>query len=1451
MVQTACFSRDQLRDFSLGCVSAEAEERIAEHLDQCESCQEAAAECDRSADSLVAALRVPDDVPSEEDMHCDAALARARQLAVGSAGARHERTEPIRLREYELLRKLGEGGMGTVYLARHTRLDRIVALKVLPPDRMRDSSAVARFEREMRAVGGLDHPSIVRATDAGDVDGTHFLVMEYVEGLDLSSLVERLGPIGMADACELVRQAALGLQHVHERGMVHRDIKPSNLMLTPRGEVKILDLGLALLQRGDGELQGITTVGRFMGTLDYMAPEQADDSHEVDIRADVYGLGATLYRLICGVPPFAGNSYRSPLKKLKALATEPVPRVRDRRPEVPAGLAQVIERMLAKEPADRFAAPAEVAEALQPFTTGSDLAKLQQDVESQLAPQVDSVGQVSNLPDQAGGTRRRSRRRVLVVLFACLALVGAAAIYVETEKGTLVIQSPDPGIEVLIRRSGKPVDDWELQRGENRTTVRSGSYEIILIGASDGLRVKDGAFTLTRGDEHVATIERLAQRKSTTDSAQKTSAIPSPAQRREPTTPAAASDRQALQGTWEVVSGEQSGENDTQANVAQWLKVRFGPNEFVIWKGQSVEAKGPWMLHPAEQPHTIILSSIHSRGSADRKIYWARYELNGDELRLAISDQKSPADFRPDKDTSALWLRRTKGPDESRPQISQSGVEVKIFSFANANAAEAAEVARQLIPEDRAQIATDARTNSVVVQGRAEDLDTLTAIFLRLDEKAGGGSRTTESLQGVWEFEGLQDGGRSAPAEVLKSLKLILTKERFQFWEKDRIDKQGTYELDPSAEPKTITFYESGANKPTRGIYRREHGRLWITLNETPGGERPNAFVSERGSPNDTLMELRQTKQPVPPIEAGEESERAKKDTAQPAGRAQPITSEAPSSLDKTSEGISFNFKNAPWPDVLKLLAEKAGLTLDLRDVPPGEFTYTDSKEYTPAEALDVLNGYLISRGHVLVRRDNFLVSLQIGNIPENLIPTVTIDELPQRGRNELLNVVFPLEGAKAEDWVDEVRNVLDVVGSKGQVAVLERSNAIAVTDFGGNLRRVQGLLSDVLAKSAPDAGPGESLQGVWEVKGAQDSGRKTPAEEIKALKLVFAGERFDFRGLQQRGTYKTDSTVEPKSITFFEDGKEKPVMGIYRLENDKLWIVFNEGRDGERPDAFASEPDSPNDVLLELRRTEEPVPEQGFSEGERQSRSNLRRIAVAMHSYRDPFGAPGDFPPAVVLGPDGKTPHSWRVALLPFLGHRDLYQEYRLDEPWDSEHNKKLLGKMPGVYRHPFAPTGAPNTAYFVIAGQPAKRTQGAMAAGYESGGAQAAGALPVEPSPPGQEFGTLFSDQPQKTGPRLSDVQDGTSNTLLVVEDRRDVPWTKPEDIPHRPNLAPPKLGGWWSGGFYAALADGEVKFFPEAIHRETLRKLISPRDAWPIDWKSLANKVDERPARSRDTQ
>jgi eukaryotic-like serine/threonine-protein kinase len=263
------------------------------------------------------------------------------------------------LGQYKVLERLGQGGMARVYLCEHPQHGR-VAMKVLPKNFAKDAEYLQRFYREAQATARLDHPNIVRAIEIHRDENRHFLVMEYVDGALLADLVSQSGPFFQVErACTYARQTAQGLQHLHQAGLVHRDIKPSNLIVDRSGTVKILDLGLALIVNS----AEVLTL-HVLGTPDYLAPEQCRDSHRVDIRADIYSLGATLFFLLTGRPPFPDGD---PVDKLLSHQTKEPPSIRSLRPDVPAELDQVVMRMLAKLPAERFPTPADVAVALQPW----------------------------------------------------------------------------------------------------------------------------------------------------------------------------------------------------------------------------------------------------------------------------------------------------------------------------------------------------------------------------------------------------------------------------------------------------------------------------------------------------------------------------------------------------------------------------------------------------------------------------------------------------------------------------------------------------------------------------------------------------------------------------------------------------------------------------------------------------------------------------------------------------------------------------------------------------------------------------------------------------------------------------------------------------------------------------------------------------------------------------
>jgi serine/threonine protein kinase/Leucine-rich repeat (LRR) protein len=587
--------------YSVGRLVADELEKIALHVETCPGCEETLVALAAQEDTLVSGLRYLAAVP---DQPVDPVLAQAvERLLHPDAAPRRDAIESRRctdepgtkLRDYRVLEKLGQGGMGTVYRALHTKLDREVALKILPT-RLPDNQSIARFTREMKAVGKLDHPNIVRAYDAGEVEGTHYLVMELVRGIDLGRLVKSNGPLPIPEACEIIRQAALGLQHAHEHGFVHRDIKPSNLMLSaglgespgapdrhlwndpPR--IKILDLGLARMeQRPEADSGDLTDSGQLMGTADYMAPEQWLDTHRVDIRADIYALGCTLYYLIAGQPPFGQPQCDTVGKKMLAHAQTPVPPIQGMRPDVPNRLVSILDQMLAKDPSARFATPIDVAVALEPLAADADIGRLWTSMLQTVAAateraeshssanQVLSAGRETDTcepnldrspPPHFVGRKSLSSgpgRKLLSLAAAVLLILmplpfffGAQVIRFVTNKGQVVIELDDPAIEVTVKEGGATLLD---RQGSRTLTLAAGDHQLdfeIKYATGDVERFSTDKFTLARGGKEIVKVSRaLAKADDRPRTANVPAATTTESARSDPPDSDANADRRAIE----------------------------------------------------------------------------------------------------------------------------------------------------------------------------------------------------------------------------------------------------------------------------------------------------------------------------------------------------------------------------------------------------------------------------------------------------------------------------------------------------------------------------------------------------------------------------------------------------------------------------------------------------------------------------------------------------------------------------------------------------------------------------------------------------------------------------------------------------------------------------------------------------------------------------------------
>ena len=520
----SCPTPEVITEYLLGRIDMSEGDRIDTHLDHCPTCQTALAACQAEEDTLISALRLGhSEVAFEHEPELQASLRSATSLK--SVRKESVVQTPSQLGPYQLLKLLGKGGMGEVYLAQHTRLEMIVAVKVLADRLIHDAQAVARFDREMKAVGRLSHPNIVRATDAGDYEGKHFLAMEFIEGNDLSQVCRAHGPLTIANACEMIRQAALAIQHAHDHGLIHRDLKPSNLMLTPEGLVKVLDLGLARLNESSSE--GLTNDFQIMGTADYMAPEQAAQTTAVDWRADIYSLGCTLYSLLSGRAPFADEQHSSSILKIIAHQREVAPAVKARRPEIPAALSAIVAKAMEKTPADRFASAAEFATALQAFTDGADLFSLPTDIATVNASQgrTSDVAKHASLvdttaipamrpPSQPQRTSTPSRKSIAVGALIALSIIGVAAalsIVFRSGNGTIVVEIDGDEIGTRIDGQQLVIEDlanattYRLSIASNQAEqpLAPGDYRIKVEDDASGLELETDKFQIKRNQKTI------------------------------------------------------------------------------------------------------------------------------------------------------------------------------------------------------------------------------------------------------------------------------------------------------------------------------------------------------------------------------------------------------------------------------------------------------------------------------------------------------------------------------------------------------------------------------------------------------------------------------------------------------------------------------------------------------------------------------------------------------------------------------------------------------------------------------------------------------------------------------------------------------------------------------------------------------------------------------------
>ncbi|MCC9609053.1 protein kinase [Blastopirellula sp. JC732] len=487
----------QLPDFDAIQIGAE-ETRLLESKVPLEQFRQRLSDSELLDAAKVEELRIA--FPADDSLSFAKQLVAARRLTPFQAVVLLEGRElPLVLDRYVLLDEIGAGGMGAVYKALHQQMDRVVALKILPKSAVDSAEKAKRFQREVIAAAKLEHPNIVTAFDAREEKGIHFLVMSLVDGQDLAKLIRMTGPLSAARAVDYIAQAARGLEHAHELGVVHRDIKPANLLLDSKGTVKILDMGLARIENAEtvgaqAAAHDLTQAGMVMGTAAYLAPEQAVDTRDADARSDIYSLGCTLYFLLHGRPLFTEETI---MKTLLAHREREIPSIASDR--IPVELDQVFRRMVAKRPEDRYQSIAELLDALQQLKLEEEhfeaapLGDSTSKAFEETATLIDTSRQAVVVPTAAASPPRRWIWGIAAVCLLALAGFGglwAAGVFlrVETPAGVIVLEIDQPelaGAEVTVD-------------GQKKITIRTGStqesIELTADEESHLLKVSKGGF---------------------------------------------------------------------------------------------------------------------------------------------------------------------------------------------------------------------------------------------------------------------------------------------------------------------------------------------------------------------------------------------------------------------------------------------------------------------------------------------------------------------------------------------------------------------------------------------------------------------------------------------------------------------------------------------------------------------------------------------------------------------------------------------------------------------------------------------------------------------------------------------------------------------------------------------------------------------------------------------
>jgi WD40 repeat protein/serine/threonine protein kinase len=1422
----------------------------------------------------------------------------AAEVAVEAWAARSAAEEPAseeavsgrrHLGEFELVSKLGQGGMGIVYRARQPSLGREVALKCL--FRTGDPKAEARFAREIHALGRVDHPHLVKIYASG-AEGEHwFYAMELIEGATLAAVCERVlaggssvreldlptwretvssvsevarrqeqpvsdeppaappespesglkgkaaadgsrpapraGKTYVRQVVELVRQVSEAAEALHGRGIIHRDIKPGNIMVGPDGSTAVLmDLGLA--QVAD-EVEGrLTKTRQFVGTLRYASPEQVLAAGRLDGRSDVYSLGATLWELLT-LRPLYGATEQTPTPELmQRIQVEEPARVRKHNPAVPRDLEAVVERCLQKDPRRRYATARELGEDLQRFLESRPV----------------KARRVSGLER---GLKWARRRPVAAVLLAVSGLAIGAVIAILAVTNVLITQEQQQTAKALGERNRaleevtheKHQTQLALERERqaayfHRITLADGEWQAGHVARADQI-LDECHSELRQWEWHY--LKRLCHTETLT-LPRHTGPVRSVAFSPDGKRVATGSGSHHFRGEikiWDAHTGQElltlgghargvssvafspdgkhlaSGSDDATVRVwdattgtelltlrghvegitnvgfgRQWLVSASYDGGVIVWdtngqKRHTLLGHRGQVLQGALSADGQRLVSVD--GYQDVKIWdvgrgtellslrgWPSAAFSPDGKRLAVGFH--PASTEQTADVKLLDANNGKelltfrgmtddvrsmafSPDGQWLAAASNNV-IKIWDMKKAQ-----ELLRPRGAGAAATAPPPVLRELLTLRGAgaclafSPDGKHLAAAAIGTDDQPAGEAKIWDmrTCQGMLTVE---TGFRCATVFSSDGKRLALTGER-----------SAVYDLTTG---KSFTlcrrpFEESSSARRQSPLHDREVTSVVFSADGSRLTSESEGTVKFWDTT--TGQQLRTI-----PSRAGRPTACSSEGTR--------VAETGPGSVKIWDVSTAGKLVTVPLPaqtQITLLTFSPDGRRLIAGTTPGNEVLVWDA---ATGKELLTLKGHAERVHSVVFSPDGQrLVSLSRDQ-------TTRVWDMPA-GRELLVvpqgtSVTFSPDSKRlASVSKDRTARVWDVPTGRELLVVPQ----IWSVTFSPNGERLASVSNDKTARIW-DVLAGRELLAVQQVNSvvfSPDNQRLAFVSEDKIVRiwhLLTSRELLVLRGHTDRVngvTFSPDgerlvSASADKTVRIWDTTSGRNILTIRRSAFGVYGVTFSP--DGNRLTARAfstatiwdasSVPGRPPPA--DWRERAQAVEESHPDERKRSS-NYLKMIGLAMHNYHD---ANGKLPPAVGYGPDGKTPHSWRVLLLPYVEHQALYQQYDFREPWDGPNNRKLLAKMPAIYRHPLDAADSTHASMFAITGS-----------------------------------STVFSG---KGGASLQEIRD-KSHTILVVEGKRAIPWTKPEDIPYEPGKVFPEMGGYYPDGFYVASADGSVCF------------------------------------------